>query len=73
MALFELDSTLTHIISAKVIEQAASPGRDATHGVIVGNKFFFIANSGWAKLDERGKLRDGMKFTKAVVMSYGLP
>ena len=71
--LFELDSTLTHILSTKVIEQAASPGRDATHGVIVGNNFFYIANSGWAHLDERGKLKDGMQFTMAVVMSYKLP
>jgi sugar lactone lactonase YvrE len=73
VALFALDSTLTHIISTRVIEQAASPGCDPTHGVIVGNDFFYIANSGWAKLDERGKVKDGMKLTKAVVMSYKLP
>jgi sugar lactone lactonase YvrE len=73
VVLFALDSTLTHITSLRVIEQAASPGRDPTHGVIVGKSFFYIANSGWANLDEHGKLKDGMKFTKAVVMSYKVP
>jgi hypothetical protein len=73
LAIFTLDSTLAHILSTKVIEQAASPGRDATHGVIVGNNFFYLANSGWAKLDEHGNLKDGMHFTEPVVMSYKLP
>jgi hypothetical protein len=73
IVLFALDSTLTHIISTKVIERAASPGADATHGVVVGNEFFYIANSGWAKLDESGKLKDGMNFTKPLVMRYKLP
>jgi hypothetical protein len=73
VVLFALDSTQTHITSAKVIEQVASPGCDPTHGVIVGDNFFYIANSGWANLDEHGKLKDGMKFTKATVMSYKLP
>ena len=73
VVLFALDPALHHIISTKVIERAASPGRDATHGVIVGNNFFYIANSGWANLDERGKLKDGMNFTKPAVMSYKLP
>jgi hypothetical protein len=73
VVLFALDSTQTHITSARVIEQAASPGCDPTHGVIVGDNFVYIANSGWANLDEHGKLKNGMKFTKAVVMSYKLP
>jgi hypothetical protein len=72
VAIFALDSTLTHIVSTKVIERADSPGSDATHGVIVGDNFFYIANSGWANLDEHGKLKDGVKFTKPVVMSYKL-
>ncbi len=73
VVLFALDPTLTHILSAKVIEQSESPGCDPTHGVIVGKNFYYLANSGWAKLDEHGRVRDGMKLTKAVVMSYRLP
>jgi sugar lactone lactonase YvrE len=28
---------------------------DPTHGVIVGNEFYFIANSGWGEYDQHGK------------------
>jgi len=28
---------------------------DPTHGVIVGNEFYFIANSGWSEYDQHGK------------------
>jgi len=73
VVLFALDPTLGHILSAKVIEQSASLGCDPTHGVIVGNTFYYITNSGWAKLDEHGRLKEGMKLARAVIMSYRLP
>ena len=73
IVLFALDPTLTHILSASVIQQSVSPGCDPTHGVIAGNRFYYLVNSGWAKLDEHGRVKDGMKLTKAVVMSYRLP
>ncbi len=73
IVLFALDPKLTHILSANVIQQSVSPGCDPTHGVIVGNHFYYLVNSGWAKLDEHGRVKDGMKLTRAVVMSYKLP
>jgi sugar lactone lactonase YvrE len=73
IVLFALDPTLTHILSANVIQQSVSPGCDPTHGVIVGNHFYYLVNSGWAKLDEHGRVKEGMKLTRAVVMSYKLP
>jgi hypothetical protein len=69
---FGLDPSLRHVISTKVVEKSASSGCDPTHGVIVGNSFYYIANSGWAKLDEHGNVRPGMKLSSALIMSYDL-
>lgn len=38
---------------------------DPTHGVIVGNEFYFIANSGWNRVGDDGKLEPG---DNAVIM-----
>jgi hypothetical protein len=73
IVLFALDPTLTRILSTKVIQQSVSPGCDPTHGVVVGDHFYYLTNSGWAKLDEHGRVKDGMKLTGAAVMSYRLP
>jgi hypothetical protein len=70
VVLFELDPALTHIVSSRVIEQSAAPGTDPTHGVVVGNSFYYIANSGWAQLDQDGKLRAGARLTPARIMRY---
>ena len=69
--LFELDPSLTRIVSSKVIERSASV--DPTHGVVVGGSFYYIVNSGWAKLDEHGNVKPGSKLTPANVMKYKLP
>jgi hypothetical protein len=68
----ELDPSLSHVILTKVVEQSASSGCDPTHGVIVGNSFYYIANSGWARLDEHGNVRPGIKLSSALIMRYNL-
>jgi hypothetical protein len=67
---FELDQQLTHIISSKVIARSPPDGADPTHGVVVGASFYYIANSGWAQLDEHGNLKRGRKLTPARIMRY---
>jgi hypothetical protein len=67
--LLKLDPSLTHIIASKMIEGA---GCDPTHGVVVGNDFYYIANSGWAKLDENGNVKAGSNLTAALIMRYKL-
>ena len=69
---FGLDPSLTHIVSSKVIEQSPANGTDPTHGVVVGNSFYYIANSGWAQLDEHGDVRAGARLTPPRVMRYDL-
>lgn len=66
-----LDSTLTHIVSADIIE-SATPSLDPTHGVVVGDSFFYIANSGWSHLDEHGDKKPGATFTPPRIMRFPL-
>lgn len=64
---FHLNSALDRIESMDVLE-SNSPGLgDPTHGVFVGNDFYFIANSGWSELDDNGKLKPGHQMTAASV------
>jgi hypothetical protein len=72
VVLFGLDPSLTHIVSSRVIEQSGATGTDPTHGVVVGDAFYYIANSGWAQLDEHGNERAGARLTPARVMRYAL-
>lgn|SRR5581483_10902510 len=40
--------------------ESNTPGLgDPTHGVIVGNDFYFIANSGWDRVEEDGTIKAG--------------
>ena len=57
VVLFTLDPTFDHIVAETVIERSTATLGDPTHGVIVGNDFYYIANSGWDLLDEHGALK----------------
>jgi hypothetical protein len=70
--LLELNASLTHVVAQKVIEQATPGCDDPTHGVVVGDIFWFIANSGWAQLDEHGNVKPGGSLTPARILQYKL-
>lgn len=69
---FQLDSTLTAIVSEEVIERATPTLGDPTHGVVVGDGFYYIANSGWNAIDDHGDLKAGAKLTPAKIMRLRL-
>lgn len=56
---FKLDDSLTHILSERIIERSTPTLGDPTHGVVVGDAFYYIANSGWDTLDEHGNRKPG--------------
>lgn len=68
----QLDQTLTQIVSEGIIERATPTLGGPTHGVVVGDSFLYIANSGWSSLDERGDVKAGSKLTPARIMSFHL-
>lgn len=67
-----LDTSHTRVVSHRVIAQGGSELGDPTHGVIVGDDFYFIANSGWNHLDDHGVLKAGEQLTAGKIMRYSL-
>ena len=67
---FQMNSTLGGVVSEQVIERATETLGDPTHGVIVGDYFYYIANSGWSELDEHGVVNAGRKLTAARIMRF---
>ncbi len=69
---FKLDSSLTRVTSERTIESATTT-IDPTHGVVVGDEFYYIANSGWNELDDRGNVKKDTLLTPARIMRAHLP
>jgi hypothetical protein len=69
---FTLDDLRHKVIGQHLIESATTTLGDPTHGVIVGNDFYYIANSGWDVLDEHGERKAGAKPTPARIMRTGI-
>jgi hypothetical protein len=68
----KLDGALTKVASEEIIERATATLGDPTHGVVVGDQFYYIANSGWDVLDEHGDLKAGAKLSQGLVMRFRL-
>jgi hypothetical protein len=58
---FTLDPSFTRIESETIIERSTGTLGDPTHGVVVGNDFYYIANSGWDAVDDHGNMKPGAK------------
>jgi hypothetical protein len=58
---FTLDASLTRIESEAIIERSTGTLGDPTHGVVIDNDFYYIANSGWDAVDDRGNMKAGAK------------
>lgn len=67
-----LSADLTEIESEQIIERSTPTLGDPTHGVVVGDFFYYIANSGWDVLDDHGELKSGAKLTPARIMRFRL-
>jgi hypothetical protein len=56
---FAVSDSKTSVTSETIIERATPTLGDPTHGVVVGDYFYYIANSGWDALDDHGALLEG--------------
>ena len=53
--------------------EANTPGLgEPTHGTIVGNTFYFIANTGWEQYDDQGKKKAGSAPVESTVRKIPL-
>ena len=68
----QLDNPLLHVIKEEIIERSTPTLGDPTHGVIVGNDFYYIANSGWNRVDDNGNIKPDSPLTPAKIMRFHL-
>jgi hypothetical protein len=73
IAVFSMDTAATKIVAEQIIERATPTLGDPTHGVVVGDVFYYIANAGWDALGDNGRVKPGVAPSKAVVMQWKLP
>jgi hypothetical protein len=66
----KLDQSQMKVASEDVIERSTATLGDPTHGVVVGDLFYYIANSGWDVLDEHGDVKAGEKLSAGRVMRF---
>jgi hypothetical protein len=66
-----LSHSLTRIDAERLIERA-TPGLDPTHGVVVGETFYYLANSGWDAIDAKGGIKPGAMLSAARLMRVPL-
>jgi len=67
-----LNSSLTRIESFAVLESNSAGLGVPTHGVVVGGRFYFIANSGWDQLADDGQLKPGAAFSAPAIRELNL-
>lgn len=65
---FTLDGGNMGIVAESIIERSTSSLGDPTHGVVVGNYFYYIANSGWDVLDDHGNILPGRALPVGLIM-----
>jgi hypothetical protein len=65
---FRLNKTGSAVVRQRLIERKTPTLGDPTHGVFVGEDFYYIANSGWGAIDDHGVLKPSSQLTPAIIM-----
>jgi hypothetical protein len=73
VVMFTLDQPLATLTAETIIERATKTLGDPTHGVVVGDTFYYIANSGWDNLDDHGNPKPNSTPTPPRLMRFTLP
>ncbi len=67
---YRLDAQQSRILSAEVIEQATLRMGEPTHILAHDGWLYVIANVGWDKVDDHGRLNAGQHFTPPVLLRF---
>jgi hypothetical protein len=68
-----LDDEERRIVGWRALESATPLLTEPTHAVVVGGEVFFVADSGWEKIDDNGQLKPGMILEPAHVLRLAIP
>jgi hypothetical protein len=72
VARFTLNDAMLEITAESLIERSTPTLGDPTHGVVVGDSFYYLANSGWEALDDRAHRKPNQAMTPALLMRASL-
>ena len=72
VAQFTLNEAASDITAETIIERATPTLGDPTHGVVVGEYFYYLANSGWDALDDAAHRKANRVMTPALLMRVKL-
>ena len=64
-----LDDSLSRIVDWKTIESNWDGLGQPTHGVLIGNTLYFIADSGWDRMGDNGAVKPGATFESPTIRS----
>ncbi len=70
---FMLDSTLSRITRAEVLDQNWRDADEPTIGAVVGRQFVYVANSQWEKFDDSGRRIAAKQLSAPRVLAVPLP
>jgi hypothetical protein len=73
LLVMRLDPSFTRILNWRVALARAPGLGDPTHGVVRANRFEFISNSGWDRVDDQGNLNSTATATNPALWSIELP
>ena len=73
LLLLHLDAALARVLSWEVALARAPGLGDPTHGVVRGERFEFISNSGWDRVADDGKISSPPGATHPAIWSIALP
>ena len=63
----ELDDDMGRVMRSEVLEANSAGSSEPTHGVFVGDDFYFIANSGFGRLADDGRVKSGVALERGMI------
>lgn len=72
IAIFTLNTSDSGIDAERIIERATTTLGSTTHGVVVGDAFYYIAHSGWDRLNDNGTFKPDAATVESTVRRVSL-
>jgi hypothetical protein len=69
---FALNPAADSIVAATVVDRNTTVADEPTLGVVVGDDFYYIANSQWEKYTDAGELRPGVTLRPPMILRLNL-
>jgi D-alanyl-D-alanine carboxypeptidase len=69
----QLEPTGTAIGAVQLLDRNSTIADEPTTGVVVGRRFFYVANSQWEKYDDAGRRRANTVLRRPVILELPLP